>query len=484
MISETGVKRKKQPICFLPVIIQIIVIILAAGCSYIPREPSPITVDEIGKEYSPEELLEDLDYLFTTLEEIHPDLFAFTSREKVYAEKAKVKESLTEPIDRQEFYRRTAPIVTMLGDGHTGLYFPFEEWTYYRDRGGKVFPLNIAIDQERITVEESYLTEEVEIPSGAEVLALNGIDSGTIRDSLLQYVSGERIRFRESRIRSGFARYLWGIYDFGDDFEVEILCPESGETAVYSLKGITADSLKPISSDHEQPYTFEILSGTTTGYMDFRSFRDLDRFQKFLKETFALISENGVKDLIIDVRRNLGGNSALGDVLLEYLSSEPFTQYKEIAIRISPQIINYYQSWKIIQEQSVGSTYRVKIDENIPGENELRFDGNVYLLISSDTYSSASGFSSAVKYYGIGTLIGEETGGLVKSFGDVYTFRLPNSRLSAGVSHKLFIKPVADENLKGGITPHHEVSQSAEDTAAGRDTVLEYTLKLIEGKNR
>ncbi len=474
--------RFRQVFFLIPVLITLTGVIIFSGCSSVPDTSRGITAEEIGKEYSPKELIEDLYYLIRTLEEIHPDLYAVTSGETIRAEVAKLRSELTEPMDRVEFYRRTSPIITMLGDGHTGARLPAEEWAHYLDEGGKIFPLSLRIDGGRVFLRESISLEENEIPGAAEIVAINGIEMETILTELLRYSCGERIQFREKRIESNFPAYLWTIYGFSGTFNVIIRLPDSRETLSFSIEGVTKDKITSSSAMTGAPYSFKVLPGTNTGYIDFRSFRDLDKFKHFLEETFSRIKEEGISDLIIDVRNNGGGNSSLGDAFLDYLSGEPFTQYKEVGIKISRQIKKYYPAWRDIQIKPVGTLHNVKVREKVPGKNPLRFEGNIYLLTSSYTFSSATDFSAAVKYYGIGTIIGEETGGLLKTFGDVYSFRLPNSRLVFGVSHKTFISPGKEEDLLKGVVPHHLVSQTGEDTAAGKETVLDYTLRLIQGE--
>jgi hypothetical protein len=76
------------------------------------------------KTFTPAELKQDLDFLFTTLENIHPDLYHYTSRETLKAARLKVEQALNEPMTRLEFSRRVIPVVTLLRDGHTALTFP------------------------------------------------------------------------------------------------------------------------------------------------------------------------------------------------------------------------------------------------------------------------------------------------------------------------------------------------------------------------
>lgn len=104
-----------------------------------------------------------------------------------------------------------------------------------------------------------------------------------------------------------------------------------------------------------------------------------------------------------------------------------------------------------------------------------RFCGNVYLLTSHTTFSSASSFAWAFKEAGCGTVIGEETGGMSVHYGDVISFKLPNSGLAVNVSHKRFWLPGADENNIHGVLP---------DIVCPQDEALETALQSLACKTK
>jgi C-terminal processing protease CtpA/Prc len=94
----------------------------------------------------------------------------------------------------------------------------------------------------------------------------------------------------------------------------------------------------------------------------------------------------------------------------------------------------------------------------------------VYLLTSHSTYSSAASFAWTFKYFEMGTIIGEETGGQSVCFGDMIIQKLPNTDLMMGISHKKYYDYGAtDENTHGTI-PHHQVKS---------DKAMDYAIDLI-----
>ncbi len=83
----------------------------------------PFTVppedSDLSRVFTKEELLEDLQYMLDTCIEVHPNLFFSLSREALDAQIKKLRDSLTVPLTRLQFYKRIAPIAASFNDGHT-----------------------------------------------------------------------------------------------------------------------------------------------------------------------------------------------------------------------------------------------------------------------------------------------------------------------------------------------------------------------------
>ncbi|WP_305257215.1 S41 family peptidase [uncultured Duncaniella sp.] len=199
--------------------------------------------------------------------------------------------------------------------------------------------------------------------------------------------------------------------------------------------------------------------------MDFREFSDVERMESFADSMFTALRKNKIGNLIIDLRKNGGGNSSVGDRLLRYITPEPYMQMDKALVKITPltkklmkapDIVPTFMFWEATPDQYI-----------VPRTaDEGHYDGNVYLLTSNKTFSSAGSFAWAFKECGMGTVIGEETGGMNVCFGDVLTYRMPVSRLQCSVSFKRFWQFRADENNIHGTIPDIAVpAAKAMDTA-------------------
>jgi len=100
--------------------------------------PSSSKADEPGysKLIEPEKLKEDLDFLFKTIEEFHPNIYAYTSKEEFETLRDELYKSINQPMSAYEFYKLTAPVVASLKNFHILLLPFFEEYKQYAKNGG------------------------------------------------------------------------------------------------------------------------------------------------------------------------------------------------------------------------------------------------------------------------------------------------------------------------------------------------------------
>lgn len=152
-------------------------------------------------------------------------------------------------------------------------------------------------------------------------------------------------------------------------------------------------------------YYYEVNKDKNCAVFTFNQFVDLEMFRSFLKEMFAELKAQRIRNLIIDIRNNGGGNSELGDELLQYLVSKPFSQYEKTLVKYSDIRKEYLRKSSGIDstelknylQQISGTVGVINHLKNIiePKDKNERFTGNVYLLTSGQTFSSAADFANA-----------------------------------------------------------------------------------------
>lgn len=121
----------------------------------------------------------------------------------------------------------------------------------------------------------------------------------------------------------------------------------------------------------------------------------------------------------------------------------------------------------------------IKNNFKSPRRNSLRFNGDVYVLVGSQTFSAATDFAAIIKDLSIGKIVGQETGGLASCYGDVFSLTLPNSKLKLGVSFKYFLR-CGDFNDTKGVIPDVVVETDSVLESKGVDPVINAVLEDIK----
>ena len=174
--------------------------------------------------------------------------------------------------------------------------------------------------------------------------------------------------------------------------------------------------------------------------------------------------------LILDLRDNTGGNSAVGYAILGCLTDSIFA-----ALRSSERI--YRPGHR--PYGSPPDSWETELVTWPPNGRKL-FSRPVALLIGPATGSAAEDFAVAFEVMKRGKLIGEPTGG---STGQPLTFALPGG-LAGIVCVDWCTYPDGKEFVGIGIQPDIIVHSTIKSIRAGRDPVLEAAIQHLEKHGR
>lgn len=422
--------------------------------------------------------ISDIDTLLNTLVEVHPNLYGSIQKSSVDSRIADLKADIKGSVSSIELYKRLAPIVAQIGDAHTTVVLPYREIMI---KAGKYIPVFPTIDSNtgRMYVKASVGNA---VPFDSEILSINGISAADMVNQMKAYIGGEREFFRLTMIDSNIMGLFHMLFP-ATEYAISYREPNDNQDKSITLQAVEAEKLNSglvlspkimkLMAEHggNAPYTFRITDDRKVAIMNFDACQDVKGMEQFADSMFTTLRQQNVKYLIIDVRYNGGGNSNVCDVLLKHIAPKPFAQYGKTLVKITPKTIaltgNRYEKpdTHVIPENPAS--------RHEPLPESQRFCGKVYLLTSHTTFSSAASFAWAFKEAGCGTVIGEETGGMSVHYGDIITFKLPNSGLAVNVSHKRFWLPGADENNIHGVIP---------DIICPQQDALQRALKCIETK--
>lgn len=443
----------------------------------------------------------DLEQLFRTIESVHPDPYTVASRAALAREREAALRALPDSVTRAELYLRLAPLVAMLGDGHTNVGPPSEEWSAATRAGEPILPFRMSVDpigQLRV----SLAAPDAPIRAGDAVVAIAGTPVAELLDRAMTSLGGELLTWRRRNAAGFLPRHLW-MRGVRGPFEVTVHRDGEAAPLTFRLDGLRADSLDALARAQvaarggaaaPRDLEYRTLSGRV-GYLEFRTMTAAP--DDFAQRVAAIIRQavaDSVGALVVDLRRNGGGNSQLGELLLQHLTGAPFrmaarkewkmsAEYRAMVRARAEQArrqdsvrfaaSNGEAELRRLLEGPDGRMLSSESNARVRPRLEPRFDGPVCVLIGPGTFSSAMMTANAIQDYCLATLIGEETGGVPTSFGEQYAFRLPNSQLPVTISSARFVRASGDASVRAGVVPDIEVRPTAEDLRAGRDPVLE-----------
>ena len=441
------------------------------------------------KKYSQTELNQDLDSLKSYIIQTHPNPFSVMSKADFDKKIAEIKTKFNKDLTLKEYYKLVAPLVSSIADGHTALRFAGSK---FMDDESYLFPYTVKMSYSnpQIVVNEYVYDTLAVIPSGAEILSINEIASKQIIEKIAENTSGESREYRIKIASNVFlGAYLFTFFDFGDNFKVKfkvdnkIIEKQIPAIKYAALKKAAQSKKKPAESKKTPNYSLILKNDSKTAIIDFRYFDDENAFKIFLDSSFNIIKKEKITNLIIDIRENGGGNSALGDQLLQYVSKSKFTQFGRTIVKYSQIQKNFFkanceadstncETYNYLKKQQNGKIETFD-DQKLITPNSNIFNGKIYLLTRLKTFSSASNFAQCFKHYKIGTVVGEETGGWIVAYGDKIATTLPISKLAITISQKKFYTVGATENDLHGIIPDVKVKS---------ENALDFVLKKIKSE--
>jgi len=378
------------------------------------------------------------------------------------------------------------PIVNNLHHGHTSITPQNSEISKYliklQETGFKYIPFSIIILDTSIYIRDIY-TNSKAIQPGNKITSINGIKSSEILSKLIKYESGER---KEYRLHYAEKKFIWN-YPFhfpSPTYEIKYI--DNGFEKTEFLDGISEKETEkyfekayPEADKNYRNYKFR-LADKNTACIEYNACVDYDNFRLFLDSAFTKMKKDKISNLIIDIRRNGGGDASLNSLLVAYLTEKPFYEYSKHVEKLTSYIRNtneYYSQFK--KDTTIERNTYVKSKT----KNHLLFNGNVYVLTSIETFSSGTQLAALIKDYKLGIIIGQETGGIPSCFGDHFDFVLRNTKTSIKVSYKWSLRPSGVYDNQG-IIPDIILNPSLTDILTDKDKEMNYTLDYIKNHTR
>jgi C-terminal processing protease CtpA/Prc len=342
-----------------------------------------------------------------------------------------------------EYYKVLERFYALLQDGHTGVYPPEQLQTI-------PVPFQTRLVDGRVLVIGAYDAkfDMQGVKPGDEVVSINGQPvKEWAQQKVAPYVTASSPQDRDERL------YYRGLMrgKEGTVFHLVLRTPAGKESSHDFAVGY---------HDPAPEFDFKMLPGNVAyvALNEFENNKDADEWDKHWPEIVKS------KAVILDLRRNGGGDDGVGAHILATLIDKPVPGPRQE----SPEWIATYKAWGQAQPMMRYPS------ESLPPDKTHHFAGKVVMLTSANTFSAAEDAVVLFATSKRGIIVGEPSGG---STGQPLSFNLPGGG-TARVCSKHDSFPDGKEFVGVGVTPDVAAHVTREDLVRGTDSVLDAGLKV------
>jgi hypothetical protein len=452
------------------------------------------------------EAQKDIQYLRKKMKDWHPGIGYYQSEEVYEKTLDSIAASITKPIHYLAFYRSLLPIQNAVQDGHFGIYHHKK----FNVKKQKLLPFYPKKVDDRFFV-WTDVTADSSLQRGTEILKINGQEIGAVFNLLTSKYrfgnDGPENYGANQQVQNNFP--LFYAYWFGSKDTVLLTYKLNDTSQVLEKKfpcyNSSIQSQILATRSKKQKYrpnlTLEIIDSIPkTAILYVYSFSKMGKkgfgsrgFRKRTKAAFRKAEEAGIENLIIDFRNNGGGAVVSCENLLQYLLKEPFQFGQETTMKKRAMWpysrglfgllrIDFLVHHRYDKTNKVWHNRKHKKNRRSP-KKEFHFDKNVYFLTNGASFSGGSSAPSLAHSRGIGTIVGEPTGGgYWGCFGGRYKFiTLPNSKIMARIPLKMMECSVdKSKNIGVALKPDFLVERTVDDVRNSRDVALKFVYELIK----
>ena len=384
---------------------------------------------------------------------VNPKLF--TDVDEFAAVVATQRALLRDGMTILEFYRVVAPVAAALRCGHTIVQAPGDAVAQFFE-SDLDYPIRIMIAAERLFVVASRDPDGIAV--GDEILSIDGLPSAAATGAMMRFIpsDGDNETLKLRALGTDYLAYYLLFLADDDTLELTYRAADDGlvrttviERNVPRIGGWTP--LPPVEAVYAGAHAvltvreFNLYGTYTLAY-----------WESFFETFFIRLENDGIRNLILDLRGNGGGDPRVASCLFSHLARTSQPYFRADAPR-----------------------YYTGLNDPVPLA-EPHYDGALYVLIDGFCFSTCGHFAALMAFQDVGLFIGEETGGSFVCSDNSTVATLPLTKLRFRTSRTVWAVAVEGLAFGRGVFPDIAVSPTFEDVVAGRDAVMERALGLIE----
>lgn len=445
------------------------VLVVITSCTSVKTYNAQITAL-----HSVEDLRADVDKVYFQLKKNHPRLYQYTPKEVLDFKFDSLKTTINKPIDSRNFYKKLAPVVAHVRQGHISVgsadkHYTSKELKALKKRKFQFYDLDFDYIDNKLWVTHTRGQDSTII--GSEVVK---IEDESVNDLIRIYKTrfssdGYNKTLQNRYIGKVFSTLYYKDKGFVDSLHITFKSKDSLFTKTFKRvekeekkDSIANDSLKVekkpeltklekkqkkivakdkrkfnkthgfISKDKGYTRNFKFLEADSSiAYMKIASFSN-GNYKTFYEESFAKIDSTKTQHLIIDLRDNGGGRISEIDKLYSYLTDKKYRLIEESEVNSRLPFFKYLMSNSspnllkvatviaspVIVVHNLVKTkkrdgklyYNLRFTKE-KDSNPLNYKGNLYVLINGNSFSASSLLSTNLQATNRATFVGEETGG-------------------------------------------------------------------------
>lgn len=331
--------------------------LLLAGGSY-AQSQLPNTLSKIDKIYGLSKYWNEVNFNFAYLNKVDKNQWEENYKELL----AKVQSTKND----YDYYRLLQQFSASLKDGHTSIFLPKSLTKFILNGEFGDYKLVITTIDGNMVITQVNYSKRKEIPIGTVITAINGQQTADyLAEKVLPYISYSTDKSREALAATQILNS-----PIGTEYQLQLKKP-NGKLLRKTFRISPAKETKLYPEMSSKAFEFKKLNRNLV-YIAINSFENAAVVTEFKNKLPAIRKADG---LIIDLRKNMGGNSGFAYTILKHLTHD-----RELVINRT-QVLDYNPLFEFY-----GVQYNIQAKDTAQGSPENRKLLQRAYLTARDSY--------------------------------------------------------------------------------------------------